>query len=662
MKSSLVVRLIVGATLILAFTAKSWIYADTSTWSSAPVNNDWNTAENWFPVQVPNGPADTAVFAESGTTDIAFSQQTIVGNLLFDSDASSYAITFPEGTSLTLEGHGITNDSTTTQSFVSSGGLLAFDHRANAGSNSVFTTNGSASSEPSGIIEFAGASSAGSSSFLSNPGVTPGLIQFVQAATAGEANFLNAGAVAEHNRGGTTQFYDHASAGTASFVMAGSTTRGAFGGLVEFFDYSSAGAGTFTTLGGTAFASHGGRVAFFGNSNAGNGSFINSGPLGENTVGMTEFHQNSSAEDGNFSVAHIGEVNFFDTSTGGHGTFMASQQGLIFFRDSSSAGFGNFTIFGRREGEATFGFASLEDMSTAGQATFTLTPGLAGDVVGGLMFLSDSSSGGNAVFILQGGENGAPGGTMDFFASATGGSARFELLGNSSIDISAVGDDGSGTKGITAGSVEGSGDFYLGGNNLTVGSNGLSTGFSGILHDGGEFGGSKGSLTKVGAGSLILTGANTYTGPTIVQSGVFGGTSLIKGTLTIGSGTGPSATLSPGSDKSNPATLTTNDLLTFNANGIYECELNSDKQQIDSVTAAGITIFEGATCNLVDLGTTALAAGVTFTILNNSSTGTIAGTFANLPNGSIIVAGANRFQASYSGGVGGNDLTLTVVE
>ena len=54
--------------------------------------------------------------------------------------------------------------------------------------------------------------------------------------------------------------------------------------------------------------------------------------------------------------------------------------------------------------------------------------------------------------------------------------------------------------------------MFLGVNNLTVGSNNLSTTFSGVIQDGG-------SLTKVGRGTLILTNANTYTGGTTIEQG-----------------------------------------------------------------------------------------------------------------------------------------------
>ena len=63
----------------------------------------------------------------------------------------------------------------------------------------------------------------------------------------------------------------------------------------------------------------------------------------------------------------------------------------------------------------------------------------------------------------------------------------------------------------TVGSIYGSGDITLDGN-LTIGVDATSTTYGGIISG-------SGSLTKVGAGRLTLTGANTYNGPTSINGG-----------------------------------------------------------------------------------------------------------------------------------------------
>jgi autotransporter-associated beta strand protein len=75
---------------------------------------------------------------------------------------------------------------------------------------------------------------------------------------------------------------------------------------------------------------------------------------------------------------------------------------------------------------------------------------------------------------------------------------------------------------VTIGSIAGDEGtiVFLGANNLTLSSNNLSTTFSGVIRDGGENDGTGGSLTKVGTGTIDLTGANTYTGDTNVNRGV----------------------------------------------------------------------------------------------------------------------------------------------
>ena len=228
-------------------------------------------------------------------------------------------------------------------------------------------------------------------------------------------------------------------------------------------------------------------------------------------------------------------------------------------------------------------------------------------------------------------------------------------------------------------SIEGSGSIALGSYNLTVGSNNLSTAFSGVLKDGGYYGGSLAKLTKIGTGTLTLSGANTYTGGTTVKAGTLlvsntrgsgtgtgavtattstlGGTGIISGAVTLSNTSGTGGFLAPGN--AGIGTLTIKKILKFNQNAIYNCQLDSNTITADKVSAKGVTINIAAQIVLSDIGTGVLAPGTVFTIIDNTALTPISGAFSNLINGSTVVLGSNTYLVSYTGGTG-NDLTLTV--
>ena len=64
------------------------------------------------------------------------------------------------------------------------------------------------------------------------------------------------------------------------------------------------------------------------------------------------------------------------------------------------------------------------------------------------------------------------------------------------------------------GSISGAGNITMGSAALTSGQNNLSTTFSGVIS------GAAGTFNKLGTGTLELSGANTYTGATVVQAGL----------------------------------------------------------------------------------------------------------------------------------------------
>jgi len=260
---------------------------------------------------------------------------------------------------------------------------------------------------------------------------------------------------------------------------------------------------------------------------------------------------------------------------------------------------------------------------------------------------------------------------------SAGGSAHMKLFGNGFLRISLHTPPGT-----TIGSLEGDGLVVLGDNNLAVGADNRSTLFSGVIVDDDGFGHLGGSFSKIGSGTLTLTGANLYPGGTTlsegtlvvnntsgsgtgagavqVNQGVLAGSGTISGAVTIGIGTGLGAFLAPGKGAREATTLTIQSMLTFKADGIYTYRLNTRRAEADRVIANGITIESGAQFNFVAVKNRTLTSGTVFIAIDNTSANPISGTFANLADGSTFVVGNNTYQADYQGG-DGNDLTLTVV-
>jgi autotransporter-associated beta strand protein len=107
------------------------------------------------------------------------------------------------------------------------------------------------------------------------------------------------------------------------------------------------------------------------------------------------------------------------------------------------------------------------------------------------------------------------------------------------------------------------GNVFLGSNNLTVGSRNNSTTFSGVIQNGG-------SLTKIGAGTLTLSGANTYKGLTTINAGKLAVDGSIMSAVTVnnsgtlaGSGITGSVTVNSG------GIVAPGDSQTLHVNGNY---------------------------------------------------------------------------------------------
>ncbi|HEV7322669.1 MAG TPA: autotransporter-associated beta strand repeat-containing protein [Ensifer sp.] len=279
--------------------------------------------------------------------------------------------------------------------------------------------------------------------------------------------------------------------GAGTFTLTNADTTGITGitnaGKTHLYNASSAPGAAITNTG---------ELYFYNASSAGSATVTNDRFL--------DFYGTSTA--GNSNITNNSDLMFYDNSRAGTATIANNNGSFLNFHNTSSADNARIT---------NDAFLSFNDTSTAGSADITNNRDLT---------FYDASGAGSARITNNG--------NLTFRSTTTAGSAKItnnsslvflhnSNAGNADITNGAAGIvDFSGSTGsainkkLTAGSIAGGGSYLFGDNELTVGSNNLSTEVSGTIS------GNGGSLVKAGTGTLTLTGENTYSGGTTISGGV----------------------------------------------------------------------------------------------------------------------------------------------
>jgi autotransporter-associated beta strand protein len=197
-------------------------------------------------------------------------------------------------------------------------------------------------------------------------------------------------------------------------------------------------------------------------------------------------------------------------------------------------------------------------------------------------------------------------------------------------------------------------------------------------------------LSKAGAGTLTLSGVNTYTGPT----NVFAGTLVVNGSADDSSSVGvagtlagsgsvgavnvsPGGTISPGTGR---GILSIRRDFTLFGGGIAAIELGHGAGPLPVPGVDYDRIAVGTGTGTASTGSVSLEGGVlqlslasavrmndAFFIIINDGIDAITGRFANLPDNAIAVAGIQPFFITYDADAatgaldGGNDVALVAI-
>ena len=631
-------------------------HAQDATWTGAS-SGEWLDNTNWTPATIPTG---TAFFDTSATTNVANDAGLVtIGAISFLTTASAYTIDV--NNTMIVNGGGVTNSSTVNGQIFNIADTLIFQNSAtaNAGVGSVTYNN-------NGFIYFQNTSNAGNSGTTFN---NNSILEFFDSATGGAAHITNnavmdffnsssaASATITNATTGTLTFNDSATAGSAVIDNSGSlqfnnsstagsaTITNSSGGTIDFNTSASAGASSLTN-------NSGGTVTFHDNSSGGSGAtltnhgtwaFNDSSSLGSSSLsndGTVDFNNSSNAGTASASITNNNVLNFNNSANAG--SAIITNNATLNFNNLSSANSAQIT-----NGSSLFfnnvASAGSATITNNGTLTFNNSASAASATIAnnGTLTFNNSTSGGSATITTNSGA------VVFFNDNSTAGSAQLITNGTGIVDFS--GTSGPlGDNNVSAGSIAGAGTYFLGANMLTVGSNDLSTTVSGALSDGGTSGGTGGGLTKVGGGTLILSGTNSYTGATNVNGGTLqvdgtiatsslttvnnGG--ILTGTGFVGSTTVASGGIFMPGNGTPGSSMTVSGNLNFAAGSSYYVSLNPATSSFTTVTGNATATGAGATVHAFFAAGSYISKQYTIVTAASVQSGMFAGVVnSNLPYG-----------------------------
>ena len=169
------------------------------------------------------------------------------------------------------------------------------------------------------------------------------------------------------------------------------------------------------------------------------------------------------------------------------------------------------------------------------------------------------------------------------------------------------------------------------------------------------------ALVQVDSGKLLLpASATNFAGTLRLNGGALGNSFALAGGTLDGAGTFipnsfTSGTISPGVGGSGQINFSSGLNLNSNVTLLINGSGPVAGVSYDTLSVTGAVVLANASLQIAAMPT--VAAGTTFTLINNDAADAVNGTFAGLPENSSITNGAQTFRIHYAAGTG-NDVTL----